>query len=121
MGHKNNIIVEWVSTIWYGILIEEGALTEVVIPIFVPDRIISLPFKTIPELVANTQYKILLIPGTSFEDSFRYSKDPVWQTAFKDRIEEHLPAHNNLDRIDFMNILLEDGTAAYYDNYDSIV
>ena len=88
---------------------------------YLSTRIISLPFKTIPELVANTQYKILLIPGTSFEDSFRYSKDPVWQTAFKERIEEHLPDHNNFDRIDFMNILLEDGTAAYYDNYDSVV
>ena len=75
----------------------------------------------VPELVKNTPYRILLIPGTSFEDSFKYSKDPVWQTAFKNRIEPYLSEHEGLDRDAFMNILLNDDTTAYYDNYFSVV
>ena len=40
---------------------------------YLATRVISLPFKDIPDLVSNTQFRIILQPGTSFEDAFKTS------------------------------------------------
>ena len=50
----------------------------------------NLPFDGIETLMLNSNYKIGIIPGTSSEDFFRYSNDPVMQKAWKERIEPYM-------------------------------
>ena len=103
----------WGAMIWWH--------WEAMLVSYLSTRVISLPFNNIPELIRNTPFRILFIPGTSFEDSFRYSKDPDWMYAFENRIEEHLEEHQGLGRGDFLEILKVDAVSAYYDNYFSIM
>ena len=60
---------------------------------YLATRIISLPFKDIPDLVSNTDFGIILRPGTAFEDAFKTSHDQIWQTAWTDRVQPHLEEH----------------------------
>ena len=57
---------------------------------YLATRVTTLPFINIETLVLNTDYKIALIPGTIYEDTFRYVKNPIWIEAFKTRIEPYL-------------------------------
>ena len=94
---------------------------EAMLVSYLATRKISLPFNNIPELVSNTQFNIELVPGTSFEDAFRYSLDPVWQNAFKNRIEPFLEKNEGLGTPDFVEILKKDPQSAYYDNYFTVM
>ena len=80
-------------------------------------RVVSLPFKDIPDLVANTQFRIILMPGTSLEDAFKTSTDPNWQVAWKDRVQPHLEEHAGFSHQDFADQLTTDGESAWYYNY----
>ena len=77
-------------------------------------RVISLPFKDILDLVANTQFRIVVMPGSSYEAAFRTSTDPIWQTAWTDRVQPHLEEHNGFSIQDFANLLTTDGVSAWY-------
>jgi hypothetical protein len=84
---------------------------------FLATRVISLPFKGIPELVANTQFRIILLPGSSFEDAFKTSPDQNWQVAWTDRVQPHLEEHVDFSNKDFADKITRDGVSAWYDNY----
>ena len=62
---------------------------------YLATRVIVMPFKNIPELVSNTDFRIVLLPGTSFEDAFKTSKNPDWQAAWTQRWDNHV----TMDRI----------------------
>ena len=57
---------------------------------YLSTRIISLPFKGIPDLVTDSDYKLITLPGSAISDAFKYSKDPFWQRAWKERMENAL-------------------------------
>ena len=84
---------------------------------YLATRVISLPFKDIPDLVTNTKFRIILIPGTSFEDAFKTSTNPTWQTAWNDRVQPHLEEHAGFSQQDFADQLTTDGESAWYNNY----
>ena len=86
---------------------------------YLATRVISLPFKDIPDLVANTQFRIILPPGTSNEDAFKTSTDKNWQTAWTDRVQPHLEKHFGFSFQDFADQLTRDGESAWYENYFS--
>ena len=52
---------------------------------YLATRVIVLPFNNIPELVSNSQFRISLVAGSSYEDAFKTSTDPDWQAAWTDR------------------------------------
>ena len=83
---------------------------------YLATRVISLPFKDIPDLVANTQFRIILRPGTSMEDAFKTSRDPIWQTAWTDRVQPHLEEHDDFVLQDFADKMTMDGDSAWYNN-----
>ena len=90
---------------------------------FLATRVILLPFKDIPDLVANTQFQIILNPGTSMEDAFKTSPDPIWQAAWTDRIEPHLDeltTYLNL-AVDFSDKVTKDGLTAWYHDYLTVM
>ena len=88
---------------------------------YLATRVISLPFKDIPDLVSNTQFRIILKPGTSFEDAFKTSPDQNWQVAWTDRVQPHLEEHVGLSSQDFADILEKDGSSALYDNHFAVM
>ena len=55
-----------------------GTLTylhwEAMLISYLSTRKIVLPFQNIPELISKTQYRIILSPGSSYEDDFRKLK-----------------------------------------------
>ena len=83
---------------------------------YLATRVISLPFKDIPDLVANTQFRIILRPGTSMEDAFKTSRDPIWQSAWTDRVQPYLEEHDDFVLQDFADKMTMDGDSAWYNN-----
>ena len=51
---------------------------------------VNLPFDGIETLMINSDYNILVMPGTNTEDAFKNSKDPIMQKAWLDRIEPNM-------------------------------
>ena len=89
---------------------------------YLATRVISLPFKTIPELLTNTQIRILLTPGTSFEDSFKTATDPNWQAAWTDRVQPYLDEIGfDMDRNHISDKVTKDGLTAWYHDYLSVM
>ena len=88
---------------------------------YLATRVISLPFKDIPGLVANTPFRIILRPGTSFEDTFKTSKDPTWQVTWTDRVQPHLEEHDGLSLREFADKITGDGVSAWYHDYFSVM
>ena len=84
-------------------------------------RVTSLPFIGIPDLVYNTEFRIILTPGSSAEDAFKTSTDPNWQVAWTDRVQPHLEEHVGLSSQDFADILEKDGSSALYDNHFAVM
>ena len=80
-----------------------------------------MPFKDLPDLVSNTQFRIILQPGTSFEDAFKTSPDQNWQTAWTDRVQPHLEEHVGFLKQDMADKLTADGVSAYYDIYFAVM
>ena len=56
-------------------------------------RTINLPFNSIPTLITKSDFKIAVIPGSSYEDAFKTATDPFWQKAWTERIEPYLDAY----------------------------
>ncbi len=72
---------------------------------------------SIPELLSSTDMKIVLNPGTSFEDAFKFSQDPVWQEAWQTRIQPFIHTYSKdllVDRI------MSEPDFALYDNFFSV-
>ena len=76
-----------------------------------------LPFHTLSEMYENTDFRLALIPSTSFEDSFKYSTDPLWQKIFKERLQPHLQEYSDYpDHLsDMVSFLRNDYKTALYD------
>ena len=49
-----------------------------------------LPFDGIESLVLLSDAKIVVAPDSAHVDKFKYSKDPIWQKAWSERIEPNL-------------------------------
>lgn len=57
---------------------------------YLATRVTVLPFNGVPELVRKSQFRIIVTPGSSYEDDFKTAIDPDWATAWKDRVQPHL-------------------------------
>lgn len=85
-------------------------------------KTIVLPFKSIPELVSKTDFKIATYPGTAYEAAFKTSTDPDWQVAWKSRMEPYLDLYEKyLPTNDLENLLLVEEEMAFYDVFDVVV
>ena len=88
---------------------------------YLATRVIVMPFTDIAELVSNTDYRIILMPSTSFEMAFKFSRNPDWQAAWIDRVQPHLEEHRGFGLVELSGKLAtEEGSALYY-NYFSVL
>ena len=76
------------SVLYCALLVE--SFWEAMLISYLATRVTVLPFFSIETLLKDTDYKVALLPGTSYEDLFRYATDSVWQDTFKERIEPYL-------------------------------
>ena len=53
-------------------------------------RVIPLPFDNIENLLTKSDFKIALNPGSSYEDAFKTSTDPIWKAVWTERIKPFL-------------------------------
>ena len=84
---------------------------------YLATKTISLPFKDITDLVENTQFQIILRPGSAVADAFKTSSDPIWQAAWTDRIQPHLEEHVGFtDQYAADKIMKEESLAWYHFN-----
>ena len=71
------------------------------------------------ELVSDSDYKVVIQPGTSFEDAFKFSTDPDWQDAWKLRIQPELDTYSKSAEENVAKIIAEPGYA-FYNNFFAI-
>ena len=53
-------------------------------------RKVVLPFDGIEELVLFSDSKIVVVPDSAMMDTFKFSKDPIWQRAWSERIAPNM-------------------------------
>ena len=85
---------------------------------YLATRKIVLPFKNVEELIRTSNFKIALNPGSGAEDSFKYSTNPFWQEAWKERIEPDLQDYKGYSA-NMIKFPKEDPSIALYDNFFS--
>jgi hypothetical protein len=78
-----------------------------------------MPFDTISEMYLNTDFRIALIPSTSYEDNFKYSADPLWLSIFKERIQPFLKEYGDYpDHLsDMIHFIKNDFKTALYEGF----
>ena len=89
---------------------------------YLSTRKFVLPFNDIPELLDQTDFIIAIAAGTSYEDAFAKSNDPVKIRAWEERIKPNLDIMfpGKLPWIDhLMNLMMADPKIAVYS--DSIL
>ena len=92
---------------------------EAMLIAYLAERRISLPFSDLSDLVANTQFRIILLTDSIFEDHFEKSKDPIWQAAWTDRVQPYLEEQVGYQGLDpkFGDKLVNDELTAWYHIY----
>ena len=103
-------------------LVVFGLLTyyywEAMLVSYLSARFIVMPFNSIPELITNTDYKIVVLPGSSMMESFKQSNNFYWQEAWKNRIEPNIKEEfKDFTVNDYVRYIIENDDVAYYDNY----
>ena len=85
-------------------------------------RKIVMPFKNLEEMLLNTDFRLATLPKTTLQDNFKYSKDPIWQGIWKDRLEPHLQEYEDYPYYlkDMIHFIRDDFTTALYDTEDPV-
>ena len=63
---------------------------EAMLITYLSTRVIVMPFRSVQELLDATDYQIVVSPGGSMEDAFRYSPDPIMRRAYEENITPRL-------------------------------
>ena len=76
-----------------------------------------LPFNSLSEMYERTNFRLALIPSTSYEDNFKYSNDPLFNKIYKERIEPHLEEYQEYEHhlSDMIHFLRNDYETALYE------
>ena len=63
----------------------------------------ALPFTNLETLITKSKFRIAIIPGSVFEDDFKFSLDSTFQRAWKERIrpylKDYVPYSQNIIKI----------------------
>jgi hypothetical protein len=79
-------------------------------------RVTHIPFNSLREMYENSNYRLALIPGSSHEDIFKLSNDPLWQKVYIERIKPFLEEYKTYGPY-IAQIVLEEANTAIYINY----
>ena len=78
-----------------------------------------MPFTTIADLYMNTEFRLAVMPDTTYIDNFKYSTDPLFMSIYADRIEPHIQEYKDYPEhtSDMMYFIRDDATTALFDAY----
>ena len=67
----------------------------------------------------NTNFRLAMIPNTSYEDNFKFSTDEIMQKVYKERIKDHLQEYAAYpDHLfDMIHFIEKDYETALWDGY----
>ena len=68
---------------------------EAMLVSYLATRKTVLPFNSLLEMYERTNFRLALIPSTSYEDNFKYSNDPLLRRIYKERIQPHLQEYQD--------------------------
>ena len=85
---------------------------------YLATRKIVLPFTNMEELISKTSFKVAVMPGTSYEDTFKYATEGSWQTAWNERIQPYLDDYKD-NGGNMIQYSANDPNIALYDNFFS--
>jgi hypothetical protein len=82
-------------------------------------RKIIMPFNSLSEMYTDSNFRLAVVPSTFFEDTFRYSRDPLWKKIFEERVEPHLEEYNAYPQAssDITYFIRNDYSTAVYDTF----
>ena len=93
---------------------------EAILVSYLSIRKTTLPFESLEELVEKKKdFRILVIPGSSMMDTFKFSKEDIWQKAWKNQIQPHLEDYKNFSRAG-VQYLMQHSNVALYHHYQAI-
>ena len=75
-----------------------------------------MPFSTLEEMYQRTDFRLALIPATSYEDNFKYSNDPIWKAIYAERLQPYLEEYKKHPN-DMVRLLKDDFTTALYESF----
>ena len=88
---------------------------EAMLVSYLSTRLIVLPFNNLQELINLPNYLIAFRPGGSYEDDFKLSKSPLYQQAWKTKIEPYIDKYSKAPK----TIALVADQRAVYASYDA--
>ena len=71
-----------------------------------------LPFTNFESLIKTSDFQIAIVPGSSDEDMFKLSLNPIYQRAWKERIEPNMEEYKEYDYTNIIQILRNDQSMA---------
>ena len=71
-----------------------------------------LPFTNFESLVKTSDFQIAIVPGSSDEDMFKLSLNPIYQRAWKEKIEPNMEEYKEYDYTNIIQILRNDQSMA---------
>ena len=86
---------------------------------YLSKKVVQLPFNNINELLEKTNFRIVVLPGSYYEDVFKYATDYHFEMAWKERIQPFLHEYkdNNGHMIQYP---LADPSVAFYTSFLAI-
>ena len=106
---------------FYSILVASALIFwhwEAMLVSYLATRKTVLPFSNLAEMYFNTEFRLALIPSTTYEDNFKYSTDPLFQNIYNERLKPHLPEYADaVDMNDIIQFIKDDFSTAMYDGF----
>ena len=78
-----------------------------------------MPFTTIADFYLNTNFRLAVMPDTTYMDNFKYSTDPLFLEIYAERIEPHVQEYKDYPQhtSDMMYFIRDDASTALLDGY----
>lgn len=126
LGSDRNPIGLPTRILFWSILISSALIYwhwEAMLVSYLATRKTQLPFKNLKEMYEKTDFRLALIPDTSFEDKFKYSPNELWRQIYAQRLAPHLDEYSqfmNSGNSDMIGLIKDDYSTALYDAYLAI-
>ena len=73
-----------------------------------------MPFENIESLLEETNYQIAINPGSSIQNFFQYSNDPIVQEAWLKRIKPYITKYKELKNDWGKSLVMNPNIALYF-------
>ena len=97
---------------------------EAMLITYLSTRVITLPYDSIDGLMENSDHKLALLPGSSYEDDFKNAANSLWRKAYTERIQPNLDSYKATDLPPYdhlKKLILENPDMALYNNFGTYV